>query len=115
MTDNPDRRPPPTSDRLRDDIDHGRAGDKVSFSDPAAAPLGTDAEAAGTPPSPEALARAERAETRRPDDTTGPAHRTPGGLQGERTPPPAGRRGMSSAIIWGTAGLLVLLALIWLF
>ena len=39
--------------RLRDRIDRGGAGDKVAFSDPAAAPLGTDAEAAGTPPTEE--------------------------------------------------------------
>jgi hypothetical protein len=38
-----------TTEQLRDDIDHGRTGDKVSVSDPAAAPLGTDEEAAGTP------------------------------------------------------------------
>ena len=38
-----------TIDQLRDDIDRGRTGDKVNFSDPAAAPLGTDEEAAGTP------------------------------------------------------------------
>jgi len=36
-------------DKLRDDIDRGRTGDKVDVSDPAAAPLGTDDEAAGTP------------------------------------------------------------------
>lgn len=35
--------------RLRGDIDAGRTGDKVSWPDPAAAPLGTDEEAAGTP------------------------------------------------------------------
>ena len=35
--------------RLRDDIDHGRTGDKVAHSDPAVAALGTDEEAAGTP------------------------------------------------------------------
>lgn len=40
----------PTSDNLRDHIDHGAAGDKKSFSDPAAAPHGTDAEAGGAPP-----------------------------------------------------------------
>lgn len=34
--------------KLRDRIDHGEAGDKVDFPDPAAAPLGTDEEAAGT-------------------------------------------------------------------
>ena len=46
---------PPTTDRLRHDIDRGRARDKVAFSDPAAAPLGTDDEAAGTPPAPESI------------------------------------------------------------
>jgi hypothetical protein len=35
--------------RLRADIDRGRTGDKVDWPDPAAAPLGTDDEAAGTP------------------------------------------------------------------
>ena len=36
--------------RLRDRIDSGETGDKVAFPDPAAAPLGTDAEAGGHPP-----------------------------------------------------------------
>lgn len=35
--------------RLRGDIDAGRNHDKVPFPDPAAAPLGTDDEAAGAP------------------------------------------------------------------
>ena len=41
--------PPPTADaqRLRHDIDSGRTGDKIPVEDPAAAPLGTDDEAAG--------------------------------------------------------------------
>jgi hypothetical protein len=38
-----------TVEQLRSDIDHGRTGDKVEGSDPAAAPLGADEEAAGTP------------------------------------------------------------------
>ncbi len=42
--------PPETVDALREAIDRGLTGDKVAGSDPAAAPLGTDAEAAGTPP-----------------------------------------------------------------
>ena len=42
---------PPTVDRIRADISAGRTGEKVSFPDPAAAPLGTDDEAAGTPAS----------------------------------------------------------------
>ena len=41
---------PGNPDLLRADIDAGRTGDKVAYPDPAAAPLGTDAEAAGTPP-----------------------------------------------------------------
>ena len=38
-------------DQLRHLIDKGHTGDKVSFPDPAAAPLGTDAEAGGVSPS----------------------------------------------------------------
>ena len=45
----------PTTAKLRHDIDRGRGGDKVDAIDPAAAPLGTDDEAAGTPPSKEAV------------------------------------------------------------
>ncbi|NDW59941.1 hypothetical protein G0P98_25995 [Yangia sp. PrR004] len=33
--------------QVRDRIDHGETGEKVDFSDPAVAPLGTDAEAGG--------------------------------------------------------------------
>ena len=42
--------PHPTIDRERNDIDSGRTGDKIAFPDPAAAPLVTDAEASGNPP-----------------------------------------------------------------
>lgn len=44
--------PHPSGDaqRLRHDIDSGRTGDKIPVEDPAAAPLGTDDEAAGTRP-----------------------------------------------------------------
>jgi hypothetical protein len=57
-----------TTERLRADIDSGRTGDKVRNSDPAAAPLGTDEEAAGTPVAREAveLARAHEVD-REPD------------------------------------------------
>ena len=41
---------PATADRLRHEIDSGRTGDKVAGPDPAAAPLGTDDEAADRPP-----------------------------------------------------------------
>jgi hypothetical protein len=38
-----------TTEQLRIAIDQGKAGDKVDVTDPAAAPLGTDDEAGGTP------------------------------------------------------------------
>lgn len=38
-----------TTEQLRIAIDQGHGGDKVDASDPAAAPLGTDDEAGGTP------------------------------------------------------------------
>lgn len=37
--------------RVRDQIDQGRTGDKIGQHDPAASPLGTDAEASGRPTS----------------------------------------------------------------
>jgi hypothetical protein len=58
--------PDDTVEQLRADIDSGRTGDKVSAPDPAMAPLGTDDEAAGTPPSPAAIALTRRLETSRP-------------------------------------------------
>lgn len=61
----PGRREPPaaldadSAARTRETIDGGCTGDKVPGFDPAAAPLGTDAESAGTPP-PAAPARVVR-------------------------------------------------------
>jgi hypothetical protein len=55
----------PTTEQLRAAIDRGETRDKVVGSDPAASPLGTDDEAAGAPPSPEAREIAMRAETDR--------------------------------------------------
>jgi hypothetical protein len=43
------------ADRLRADIDAGRTGDKIPWPDPAAAPLGTDDEAAGILCPPDAI------------------------------------------------------------
>jgi hypothetical protein len=54
----------PTSAQLRNQIDSGRTGDKVGGFDPAAAPLGSDDEAAGTPPSPQAIELAQASEGR---------------------------------------------------
>lgn len=52
----------PYSDTLRTAIDEGRTGDKVAFPDPAAAPLGTDDEAAGHTPDPQSVQTALKAE-----------------------------------------------------
>ncbi len=48
----------PTVERLRNEIDHGAAHDKIAFPDPAIAPLGADAEAGGTPATAETLSEA---------------------------------------------------------
>jgi hypothetical protein len=53
-----------TAERLRADIDSGRAGDKVAAPDPSAAPLGTDEEAGGMTTPEEALEKARQAELR---------------------------------------------------
>ncbi len=61
-----ERQPPPLRpsnvEALRRDIDDGGTGDKVAFPDPAAAPLGADEEAAGTPLKPEDVALAREQE-----------------------------------------------------
>src|SRR5882757_4116529 len=56
----------PTTAKLKDDINRGRGGDKVNVFDPAAAPLGTDDEAAGTPPPPAAIEQSYDMEIRAP-------------------------------------------------
>lgn len=60
-------RPAQTSDQLRHEIDSGQTRDKVAHPDPAAAPLGTDAEAAGAPPTREEITMASREESSRID------------------------------------------------
>jgi hypothetical protein len=60
----PDDRSPAASNpaQLQHDIDSGRTGDKIAGFDPAAAPLGTDEEAGGSPAAPELVAESRRAE-----------------------------------------------------
>jgi hypothetical protein len=48
--------------QVRDRIDRGETGDKKAVPDPATAPLGTDAEAGGTPTGSEHVARSLAAE-----------------------------------------------------
>ena len=52
----------PTSAQLRHGIATGKSRDKVSNIDPAAAPLGTDDEAAGMPPSKDEIQQAAKHE-----------------------------------------------------
>jgi hypothetical protein len=54
----------PTSAQLRGDIDRGETGDKTPGVDPAAAPMETDAEAGGSPPTPAEVAQARDLERR---------------------------------------------------
>jgi hypothetical protein len=58
-----------TVEQLRSAVDSGRTGDKVAWPDPAAAPLGSDDEAAGTPVSRAAVAMAQQAERSGPVET----------------------------------------------
>jgi len=60
----------PTVDQLRKAIDRGQTGDKTPGVDPAAAPLGTDAEAGGHPPTREE--RAIEADAQRREDPKRP-------------------------------------------
>lgn len=53
-----------TPSQLRRDIDTGKGRDKVDHPDPAAAPLGTDDEAAGTPVTQEQMELARQHEIR---------------------------------------------------
>jgi hypothetical protein len=55
---------PPNAAQLRGDIDRGRTGDKAAGTDPAAAPMETDAEAGGAPPSAKEVEQARRLERR---------------------------------------------------
>ncbi|MGY6662424.1 MAG: hypothetical protein ACXIVO_08895 [Glycocaulis sp.] len=60
-----------TVDQLRHDIDRGRTHDKVDFPDPAAVPLGSDEEAAGTQVTPFEASQARHDETGRPASKAG--------------------------------------------
>jgi hypothetical protein len=74
-------RPPPepgsrdTVAQLKHDIDSGATGDKVPVTDPSSAPLGTDEEAGGAPPSPELVAAVRRLERTHPNPPDHPHDR----------------------------------------
>ena len=69
--------PNPTTDQLRDDIDKGRTGEKIAMPDPATVPLGTDAEAGGSPPTPQERKLEEAVKPRAPKGESAPL---PGGM-----------------------------------
>jgi hypothetical protein len=100
--------------RLRQDIDAGKTADKSPGVDIAAAPLGTDEEAAGTPVPP-AFAEWVRAGEARPDgEAMSRQHGTPAF---EDTTPSGNRSGGAGmAVGWlgvGTVLALALVACIW--
>lgn len=103
----PRPRPPPmrgpgaTVAQLRQDIDSGATGEKVGMLDPAAVPLGTDAEAAGAPPT-RAMVQAARDAERMADPPPGDPGKQPD-------------KGIGRMILLGLALAVVLaLAALWL-
>lgn len=94
----PSHRNKATTDQLRNDIDSGRTGDKIPFPDPAAAPLGTDDEAAGQPTDPRTVEQVRRAEWAKAE-RSGATHR---------------REPATLWLPWAFAAVILLLV-IWLF
>ncbi|HLG47013.1 MAG TPA: hypothetical protein VKY24_12295 [Reyranella sp.] len=95
-----------TATELRHRIDRGETGDKVAGFDPAAAPLGTDEEAAGTTPAqhalPETVGRPQAGLTPAPRDSIAP------------DADPAKPRGMAWWGLGSALGAIACAALIWL-
>lgn len=91
--------------RLKNDINSGHTGDKVRAFDPAAAPLGTDEEAAGTPVSGAAVETA-RANENRPE---GPEWARQNGAIADEQPAPGRRYGAGTWVL--VLALFALLAL----
>jgi len=105
---------PRNAAELRAAIDRGETGDKKGMPDPAAAPLGTDAEAGGATPPASNVSRAYHQEVdERPD--------APRASTGHPTTAETTRQELSGNSGWGTkaAGIaiaiLLILLLIWIF
>ena len=106
---------PHTADRLRHDIDEGKAGDKKGFPDTAASPLGTDAEASGNPATEEEIAKAQEQETGNPARGDAPKAAEPSrpvSAAASRTPRQTSNRTILIAVTVGTAVVLTVIALI---
>lgn len=99
----------PTTDAIRAGIDSGRAGDKRAFPDLAAAPLGTDDEAAGTPPTAEQRRMAAAAEIHARVDDTQPSEEG-------HVPYSAGRRqGTTAPVLLAVVAVIALVLVgVWL-
>ena len=103
--------PPPisdddlTADALRHALDRGEGGDKVDFIDPAAAPLGTDDEAGGNPPTREQIIAAARQELGPP--------RSPHDKRVRRTIPLRAKDGMGLGLVLVLVLLVVLMLALW--
>lgn len=96
---------PLNASQLKSAIDAGRQSDKIAGFDPAAAPLGTDEEAAGTP-SP-AMANDAAAVPRPPGQTVDPADSIAPDADG-RQRSPAVRNALLIAVIAGAVLILLL-------
>lgn len=111
LTDSGRRADDMTADALRQSLDHGRGQDKVNFTDPAAAPLGTDDEAGGHPPTREQVRMAAASELAPDELSPGPRR-----VEREaRTIPQlanAGRVGIVPILL--VAGVIVLLIVLFL-
>ncbi|NDV49313.1 MULTISPECIES: hypothetical protein [unclassified Salipiger] len=94
-------------DRLRQRIDHGETGDKVNFSDPAAAPLGTDAEAGAGPSATPAGKVTVAPSVPEREKKRSPPH-TPAELQNSSS----GRRGIFLVFLVVLAGIVALVAFV---
>lgn len=103
----------PTADRLRAEIDAGKTGDKKAHPDPAASPLGTDAEAGGVPPRSVGVESAYLHEVdERPDSPkASPGHP----MTGANPRDPAARSGTTQKAIGIAVAIAVILLLIWIF
>jgi hypothetical protein len=89
-----------TAAQIKHDIDSGRTGDKTAGFDPAAAPLGADDEAAGTPYDPQLL-QAARARER----GGRPAERRPNSATPELAPDGRARHRVVSFILAALVGV----------
>lgn len=101
MATNDQRAPDGTSQRLKSDIDNGRTHDKTANPDYAAAPLGTDDEAAGAP-MPKPSAERSRAYENRTGGGPSP------GEHGRNIWPPAIIIGLAIIFSIGVIGLILI-------